>query len=76
MEKFKVTIEFESLKKLGGFRQEWVSAEGDGYTAGVDSGAGYGNPLMTFWFKKGDKKQYFTASIEQVIRQGIDALKG
>ena len=31
----------------GGFRQGWISGEGDGVEFSLDSGAGLGNPYLT-----------------------------
>lgn len=70
MEALKFEVVFEPMKGLGGgFRQEWVSAKFEGGECGLDSGAGLGNPLMTFWVEpKGKKRQYFTADITKMVK--------
>lgn len=71
---FSVTLTFNPMEGLGGgFRQEWASAKCSDFKAGIDSGAGLGNPLMTFWFERNGKRQYFTADINAVMAAGIDA---
>lgn len=78
MKPFTVTVKFEPMKGLGGgFRTEWVSGKNQNLEAGIDSGGGVGNPLMTYWIQeKGEKKRrYFTVDIRDVLQQAIDATK-
>ncbi len=68
MKNFKVNLEFEIQKGFGGgFRTEWVSSE---------SGAGLGNPYLTFWIedKKTNKRIYYNTKVEQIIYQALENL--
>lgn len=66
----KYQMTFSPMKGFGGgFRQEWVSTETPEFSAGLDSGAGLGNPLLTFWIeKKGGKRKTYTASIADLFK--------
>jgi hypothetical protein len=70
----KITMEVKPMQGFGGgFRQEWASAEGVGFKAGMDSGGGLGNPYLTFWIEKGGKKrEYHTADMRDVFRAFIN----
>lgn len=76
----KLELLVEPMKGFGGgFRQEWATAEGkqDGkaFEAGIDSGGGLGNPLLTFWIKReGEDKVYYTADIRPILRSFITAM--
>jgi hypothetical protein len=75
-ETFKITLEFKTMKGFGGgFRQDWVSGENEELKAGMDSGGGLGNPLLTFWIeKKGENRKYFTTNISKALEQAIEAV--
>jgi len=75
---FKVEIEFEPMKGMGGgFRSEWLSGENSEIEAGIDSGAGLGNPLMTFWFRRkpGGERVYFTSNMQKLFEAAIEKAK-
>ena len=77
-DKIKIELTFTPMKGFGGgFRTEWCSAErDDGTAAGMDSGGGLGNPLLTFWFRPKDgKRVYYTADIRPLIQGLCDAME-
>ncbi len=78
MNEFQVIITFKPMKDLGGgFRTEWISGEIENkLRAGIDSGGGLGNPLMTFWYEKtGSRREYFTCHMGEVLSDSIDQLE-
>ena len=53
----------------GGFRQEWVTAAWEKNKAGIDAGAGFGNPMMTFWIEQGRANRvYFETNVADLLR--------
>ncbi len=69
---FKVTLEFKPMEGLGGgFRSDWVSGGNGEIKAGIDSGAGLGNPQMTFWIERNGKREYYTANIQDVLMAAV-----
>lgn len=73
----KTEIEFKPMTGLGGgFRSEWISASNNELEAGFDSGAGLGNPQLTFWIeRKGQKRQYFTCDMGEVLTALVGQLE-
>lgn len=66
---FDIPITFEPMVGMGGgFRTDWVSGSGKGISFGLESGAGLGNPLLTFWIEKKNKRDYYTADIQVLAR--------
>lgn len=73
---FTIPLEFKPQEGFGGgFRSEWVSAEGNGIKAGFDSGAGLWNPFLTFWIEKKGKKSYYNANVGDLLRAAIDEVE-
>lgn len=72
-----VPLDFKPMKGFGGgMRQEWITAEGDDLTAGLDSGAGLGNPLLTFWIEpKVGERRYYTVSVQDLLTALIEKAK-
>lgn len=72
----KVQLDFAPVKGIGyGFRQDWIEAKGVDVSAGLDSGAGLGNPMLTFWVKeKGGKTHYFEADMQTVLTKLINTV--
>lgn len=70
---FSLKLDFKPMKGMGGgFRTEWVSGSNSEIKAGIDSGAGLGNPLITFWIEKsGGKRHYYTANVQDVLTEAI-----
>lgn len=73
----KTEIEFKPMEGLGGgFRSEWISAENSELKAGFDSGAGLGNPLLTFWIEvKGERRRYFTCDMSDALKALIGQME-
>lgn len=76
--KIEVNLTFEPMKGMGGgFRTDWISAKNENLVAGIDSGAGLGNPYLTFWIEeKPGQRKYFTADLREVLPKIIDLAKG
>lgn len=70
----KIEIEFKPMQGFGGgFRTEWISATSEDLKAGLDSGAGLGNPMLTFWIERaGAKREYFTANMADVLQAAVE----
>lgn len=75
---FNLELEFKPMQGYGGgFRTEWITAtdEADksGFSAGLDSGGGFGNPLLTFWVQSGKKgeRRYYTADMRLLLQAAI-----
>lgn len=72
---FTVPVKFVLQKGLGGgFRQSWITANNDErkIEAGIDSGAGLGNPYFTFWVEEnGGKRIYFNADVRDILREAL-----
>lgn len=69
-EKYTVELVFEPMEGMGGgFRQEWLSGEGNGIKFTLDSGAGLGNPLFTLNVERKKKSYYYTADIRPMIQK-------
>lgn len=67
-EAFDVPITFSPMIGVGGgFRTEWVTGKGHGVEFGLDSGAGVGNPYLTFWIEKNGKRAYYTSEIRDLV---------
>lgn len=68
-EKHKVELIFEPMVGMGGgFRQEWLSGEGNGIKFQLDSGAGLGNPLFTLSIQRKGKSYDYTADIRPMVK--------
>lgn len=65
-----VTLRFRPQQGLGGgFRQEWLTAKNKTVHAGLDTGAGLGNPMFTFWIEhNGSERAYFDVDTRDVLR--------
>jgi hypothetical protein len=76
---FEIPLTFTPQKGFGGgFRTEWLSAKAEtpAFEAGIDSGAGLGNPYLTFWIElDGEPRRYFSADVRDLLRASIDAYK-
>lgn len=55
----------------GGFRQEWISGKSpDGTKVALESGAGLGNPLLTFRIERpGQKPEWWTADMADLLQR-------
>lgn len=77
---FTINVPFKKMEGFGGgFRQEWITAKPDNgeFVAGIDSGAGLGNPLITFWIEeKGQQRRSYTASVADLLEIAIDIVRG
>lgn len=63
-------VEFKPMEGMGGgFRTGWVSAEYKGKKFGLESGAGLGNPFLTFFVESGGKTKYYTADMGDLLRR-------
>lgn len=70
-----VSVKFKTMVGFGGgLRTEWVTGSGRGIEFGLDSGAGTGNPLMTFWVKKKCVREYYTADVREMIEALVSKL--
>lgn len=69
-----VNITFEPMQGMGGgFRAEWISAENAILKAGLDSGGGLGNPLLTLWIERKDsKREWFTCDMRKVLQDAVE----
>lgn len=79
MKPFKITLAFEPLKGLTGFRSEWISGKCEGTgkcestEVGFDSGAGLGSPMLTFWRKKnGGETKYYAANMLTALQKAME----
>lgn len=72
-EPFTTQLSFKPMDGIGGgFRTEWLTGHGDSIKFGLDSGAGVGNPLLTFWIEQGNgKRQYYTADVQELVKSAI-----
>lgn len=69
-EKHVVSLTFEPMVGIGGgFRQEWLSGDGNGIKFNLDCGAGLGNPLFTLAVERKGKSHYYTADIRPMIQK-------
>lgn len=61
----------------GGFRQEWIKVELPNGRGNVElqSGAGLGNPLLTFSHERAGKTRFWTADLRPLIRDLVDRLE-
>lgn len=69
-----VTLRFKPQQGLGGgFRQEWVTAKDKTLVAGLDTGAGLGNPMFTFWIERTKtERAYFDVDVRDILRELIE----
>jgi hypothetical protein len=72
--KLQATLTFVPQEGVGGgFRLDWLDAKANDMHAGLDTGAGLGNPMFTFWIeRKGTGRAYFECDIRDLFRTLID----
>jgi hypothetical protein len=73
---FELQLTFKPQEGFGGgFRTEWLTGTNSEVTAGLDSGAGLGNPYLTFWIQPKDdesKRRYYNVDVRDILSACID----
>lgn len=57
-----------------GFKQEWISAEGQGEEITLTSGAGCGSPWLQLMVKKDNESRYFRYDMRDFISAAMESI--
>lgn len=71
-----IEMEIEEADTLScGLRQEWISAECDGLTAKMNTGAGCGSPWLMFTLEENGGYRTFKVNMADVFQEFINKVR-